>query len=148
MPGLGDEGAADLAALLGAHRDVLQIGIVRGEPAGRGGREREGGVDAPGLWIDLLHQGVGVGALELGELAPVEHARRQIVALGRQLLEHVGAGGIGAGLALLAAGQAHLVEQHLAQLLGRADVELMAGELVDLLLELGHALGEIVRQRV
>ena len=31
---LGHEGAADLAALLGAHRDVLQIGIGRGEPAG------------------------------------------------------------------------------------------------------------------
>ena len=34
VPRLGDEGAADAAAFLGADRDVLQVGIVRGEPAG------------------------------------------------------------------------------------------------------------------
>ena len=29
MAGLGDKGAADATALLGADRDVLQVGIVR-----------------------------------------------------------------------------------------------------------------------
>ncbi len=143
---LGDEGLADLAALLGAHRDVLQVGIGRGQPAGGGAGHVVGGVDAPVVGVDLLQQRVGIGALELGELAPVEHAGGQLV-LARQLLENVRAGGVGAGLAGLgAAGQLQLVEQHLAQLLGRADVEGMAGQSVDLLLQLDQARGEIGRQ--
>src|SRR5215475_12941502 len=103
---------------------------------------------AAGRRVDLLHQRVRIGALQLRQLAPLEHARRQVVTLRRQLLEHVGAGGVGAGLALLAGAQSHLVEQHVAQLLGRADVEGMAGEFVDLLLELGEALGEVARQAI
>ena len=103
MAGLGDEGAADLAALLRAHRDVLQIGIVGGDAARRCRGQREGGMDPAGRGIDLRHQRVGIGALELGELAPIEDPQRQIMALGRQLLQHIGAGRIGAGLALLAA---------------------------------------------
>ena len=35
---LGDEGGANLAAQLGANRNVLQIGIHRREPAGRRSR--------------------------------------------------------------------------------------------------------------
>ena len=144
MAGLGDEGAADLAALLRAHRDVLEIGIVGGDPPRRCGGEREGGMDPAGRGIDLRHQRVGISALELGELAPIEDPQRQIMALGRQLLQHIGAGGIGAGLALFARAEAELVEQHLAQLLGRADIEGTARELVDLALELGQALAEII----
>ena len=45
---LGDEGAADLAALLVAHRNVLQIGLGRRQPSGRGRGERVGRVDALG----------------------------------------------------------------------------------------------------
>ena len=41
-----DEGAADFAALRGADRDVLQIRVLRIEPAGGGGELVEGGVDA------------------------------------------------------------------------------------------------------
>ena len=40
------------------------------------------------------------------------------MALGGQFLKHLGAGGIGAGLALFAARQTHLIEQNLAQLFG------------------------------
>ena len=41
VPGVGDEGGADLAALLGADRDVLQVRLGRGQPPGRGrGRAR------------------------------------------------------------------------------------------------------------
>ena len=36
----GDEGGADFAAFLGADRDVLQVGIGRGEPARRGRSQR------------------------------------------------------------------------------------------------------------
>ena len=54
MPRLGDEGVADAAAFLGADRDVLQIGIVRRQPPGRGDRLRVAGVHAPGVRIDLV----------------------------------------------------------------------------------------------
>jgi len=118
------------------------LGLARREPPGRGDGELEAGVDAPGLGLDLADEGVGIGALELRQLAPVEDAARQVVGQG-ELLEHRGVGGIGAGLALLAAGEAELAEQHVAQLLRRADVELVAGEDIGLALELGHALGEV-----
>ena len=141
---LGDEGLADAPALLGPDRDVLQVGVGRRQPPGRGRRHGEGGVDPARVRVDLLDQGVGIGALQLGQLAPFQHLDRQFVALGGQGVEHVRAGRVGAGLALLAAAvQAHLVEQHLAQLLGRADGEGVAGQLVDLLLQLLDAPGEV-----
>ena len=40
-----DEAAADRPALVGADRDVLQVRVGRGQPAGRGHRLVEGGVD-------------------------------------------------------------------------------------------------------
>src|SRR6266478_3205595 len=43
----------------------------------------------------------------------------------RKLLEDRGIGAIGAGLALFAAGKPKLLEQHVAQLLGRADIEVI-----------------------
>ena len=75
-----------------------------------------------------------------------DHAR-QLVPGQRQLLEHLDPGGEGAGLGLAAlAAEVQLVEQDLAQLLGRAQVEAAAGELVGLGLEAGHALGELGRE--
>ena len=64
----------------------------------------------------------------------------------RQFFEDRGVGAVGAGLALLAAGQAELFEQHVAELLGRADVELVADGAEDRLLDLGDAPREIPRQ--
>ncbi len=63
-----------------------------------------------------------------------------------QFLEHVGAGGIGSRLPLLAARQLQVVEQDFAELLGRADIELVADDVVNLPLELADALGEILGQ--
>ena len=132
MAVLGDEGAADLAALLGADRDVLQVRIVRRQPAGRGRRHGVGGVHAAIGRIDLADQGVGVGAGQLLQLAPGEDRRGQRMALGGQRLEHVGAGRVAAGLGLARGGQALLLEQHLAQLLGRAEIEGAPGQPVGL----------------
>ena len=103
-------------------------------------------MDAAGLGVDVARQQVGIGRLELGELAPVEDAGGKLVAAGGKLVEHVGAGRPGAGLGLLAAGQAELAEQDVAELLGRADVEALAGELVDLVLEPAELLGELAGQ--
>ena len=130
MARLGDEGAADFAAFLGAHRNVLQIGLVRRHPPGQRVRQPVGRVDAAQFRVDLLDQRVGVGAFELGELAPVEHPRRQIVRQ-RQFFEDRRIGAVSAELVLAAARQAQFVEQHFAQLLGRADIEGVAGELMD-----------------
>ena len=93
-------------------------------------------------------QRVGIGRAQLGELPPLQHdvdqlARvlGQVLARG-QIVEQVGARLPLAGLGLAAAGQLQAVEQELAELLGRAQVELVPGKLVDLLLEPGDALGE------
>ncbi len=77
-----DEGAADAAALLGAHRDVLKVRIRAREPARARDRLVELGVDATGVRIDELDQAVGVGALELGELPVFEHDARKLMVLG------------------------------------------------------------------
>ena len=96
--------------------------------------------------MDISGQRVGIGALQLGEHAPIEHLARQIVAFGRQLLERRGVGAPGPGLSAPPARQTHLVEQDLAELLGRANIEVLSGKLPDLVLEPGDGLGEGQRQ--
>ena len=138
---------ADLAALRGADRDVLQVRLGRGQPAGRGRGQRIGGVDAPGLGMDVAGQRVGVGRFQLGQLPPVDDLARQLVAFGGEVLQHLrGRSTTAPVLVLRAAGQAHLAEQDVAELLGRADVEALAGQLVDLVLERRGALRELARQ--
>ena len=81
------EGAADLAAGFRADRDVLQVRLGRGQAARRGGGERERGVHPLGLGMHVLLQRVRIGRFQLGELAPFEDLRRQLVAGLRQLVE-------------------------------------------------------------
>ena len=83
-------------------------------------------------------QGVEVGVLELRQLAPALDLGDDLV-LVADLGEHAGVGRE-AGLAAALLGQAELVEEDLAELLRRADRELVAGELEDLALELGDPL--------
>src|SRR5262245_52146437 len=59
-----------------------------------------------------------------------------------QLLERSSVGAPGAGFGAAAARQAHLVEQDFAELLGRADIEILAGKLPDLVFEPRDGLGE------
>ena len=132
---VGYEGLANGAALARPHRDVLQIRLERGEPARGGGGERVGGVHAARLGVDIGGQCVGIGALELCEQAPIEDFARQLVALGGKLLERARIRAPGAGLGAPPSGQAHLVEQDLAELLRRADIEVLAGKLPDLVFE-------------
>ena len=121
-----DERLADLAALRGAHRDVLQVGVRAGEPAGRGDRLVEGGVD-PAVVVDHRDQRVDDG-LEPGDVAvPQQVPEQRVVGLLVQPRQRVGVGGV-AGLDLLGLRQAELLEQHRLQLLGRAEVELVADE--------------------
>ena len=145
LSGRGDEGLPDLPPGLGADRDVLEVGIGAGQSAGRGGGQLIGRMHAVGGRIGCLCQGVGIGAFELGQLAPVEDDPRQLMGLG-QGLEH---GGIRAPLSggrLLAAGQVHLAEQDLADLPRTGDVEGSAGDFMSARFQLGHSQSELGRQ--
>ena len=80
---------------------------------------------------------VEIGAFELGELAVLEDECGDDVVLG-EVFEDVLRGGDDFALAVLEwLGEIHLVEEDVAELLGRGDVEAMAGRGVD-------ALGEVV----
>ena len=127
----GDERAPDLAAELGADRDVLQVRIGAAQAPGGGDRLVEAGVHAPGRGMHQLRQRVDVGALQLVQPAPVENQPRQLVDE-RQLLEHLHRRRRRSRLAgLLERRQLQLLEQDLAELLRRVDVELLAGQLED-----------------
>ncbi len=100
----------------------------------------------------MFGQRIGVGALELGQLPPLQHfldeaARlvRQLL-VGREVIEQPGSGFPLARLGLLAARQLHPVEQDFTKLARGADVELCAGRLLDGILKAPELLGEVARQ--
>ncbi len=129
----GHEATPDRASQLGPDGNVLQVGVGAGQTAGRRGGLVKGRVDPTGCGIDQVRQGVEISALQLAELPPALDQRDDLV-LFTDLGEHPGVGRV-AGLALPLPGQAELLEEHLADLLGRADRELVAGQLMDLLLD-------------
>ena len=139
------EGAPELLALLGAHRDVVQVGAVRRNAAGPGHRLPEGRVDTP-VRGDLGQQGLAVGRAELLHLA-VGQQRINDRMIAPQALERLGIGRE-AGLGLLARGEAELVVEHGPQLGRRVDVELVAGVLLHLRLQRGGRLLQRVGDRL
>ena len=138
------EGRADRAAFRRAHRDVLQIGSSEDSRPVDGRGERIGGVHAARLGMDIGRAARRYRSiLSLASCAPVEHLARQLVPLGRQApraRRHRCSRR--RSWCLPAAGQAHLAEQDVAELLGRADIEVLAGKLADLVLEPRDGLGE------
>ena len=118
----GDERRSNLAAELGAHRDVLQVRLGRRQTAGRGDGLVERRVNSPVL-ADGLDQPLD-GRLHLLRLAerhqPLQE--RVIVGLG-QVLQLLGGGGV-ARLRLLGLRHAQLVEKHLLQLFRRPQIQL------------------------
>ena len=90
---------AEQAALVAAHRDVVQVGPVGAEPAGAGDGLVERGVDAP-VGRDLGEQPLAVGAPQLLDLAVLQQRADELGPLVAQLLERRGVGR-GAGLGLL-----------------------------------------------
>ena len=147
---LGDEGGADLAAFLGADRDVLQVGLGRGEAARRGGAERVAGVDAPRVGVDVGRQRVGVGRAQLGELAPLEHRVDQLarvvgqLLVGGEIVEQAGARLPLAGLGALAARQLAAGRTATRRAgAGEPRLNLWPTSAVDLLLEPRHACANV-----
>ena len=137
----GHERAPDPPAERRPDRDVLEVRVRRGEPAGRGHGLVERGVEAA-VGGHQGRQRVDVRRAQLGVDPPFE----QLVdhRMGRaQVLEDRRVGRV-AGLGPLALGQVELEEQDLLELLGTAEIELVPDVDVDLRLEprdLGGELG-------
>ena len=110
--------------------------------------QREGGVHPPGVRVDIAAAARRCRSTFSFESWRQSRMRaRQLVALRGQLLEHARRRWTTRpSRVLLAPRQAHLAEQDVAELLGRAEVERLAGELVDLVLQRRHALREIAGQ--
>ena len=142
--GLGDEAAADLAAELCADRDVLEIRIRARQPAGGRRSLVEGRVESARLGGDQSRERVEVGALQLRQLPPGLDLSDDLVLVADRR-QHAGVRRE-AGLAPALLAQAELVEEDPAELLGRADGELLAGELVDLALEPRDVLRNALRK--
>ena len=110
----------EAAAQLGSHGDILQIGLTGGNTAGTGLRLVEGGMDAPVHPHDL-EQALDIGGIQLlvGSVLQDVADDGGIVP---QALQRFGVGGITA-FRFFACGQAKILKQRLAQLLGAVDVD-------------------------
>ena len=135
----GDEGATELAPLLAADRDVVEVGLIRRQPARPGDGLVEAGVDAP-VGGDLGEEAVAVGRAQLLHL-PVAQEGVHDGVLAPEALQGPGVGGV-TGLGLLLGGQTELVEQDRPQLRRRVDPEGRPGKLLDLLVETLDLVGE------
>ena len=110
---------AQLAAQLGADRDVLQVGIVGRKPSGAGFGLVEAGVDAAVL-ADDLQKPFHIGRVQLLVGAELQDVLYQRVL--PQGFQRFGVGGP-APLRFFAVGQTHGIKQHFAQLLCAVWVE-------------------------
>ena len=110
----GNKSGADLTPVFGANWNVLQVRIVGRQPPGEHRRLAVGSMDPPGTGVDVGGERIGIGAHQLGQLAPVDNGAGEWHALQRQVFEHIGAGGPGAGLGLGAAFEPHLAEEDIA----------------------------------
>ena len=110
-----------------------RFGLMLASRPGRGVGLQERRVQ-PAVVADPGRQRVEVGLHELGQLAPALDLGDDLVLVADRL-QHAGVGRE-AGLAAALARQAELDEQHLGELLRRADHELLARQVPDLALEL------------
>ena len=144
MARLRNERAANLPSQLGAHGNVLQIRLRRAQAARGRAHLIKVGVHAA-LFVAKLNQRIDVGGAQLGILAVLQNLRTHRV-LFCQLLQHLRAGGV-ARAGLLGCGQAHALEQHLSQLLGRIEVDSLPRQLGDLVDQAGDGSVEGHAQR-
>ncbi|MNE06127.1 hypothetical protein D3C80_987080 [compost metagenome] len=102
-----------------------------------------GGVDTPGAGVDLLWQAIGVRALELAQGAVLhQHLGQREVHVGQFRQHRFGGGSLALG-GLVEHRHTELVVEDHAQLLGRTEVELLAGDLEGLAFQLGHFLAQL-----
>ena len=117
-----DERRADAAPELGAHGDVLQVGVRARQPARRGNRLVEARVNPAVVDVDELRQGIEVGRLELGQLAVLDDLGGDGMVVFELLEDFL----VGRPAVLVLLGLARIEPQHVEQdvpeLLGRVDV--------------------------
>ncbi len=146
VPRRRDERSADGASELGADRDVLEVGIARREPPGRGDRLIEPRVDAPRGGVHALRQRVDVRSFELVELAIREDARGQRVPLCERL-EDVGVRGPPALRRALSDRKLQVVEENLLELVARSQGEVAARDLLAIGLDVAKLLLDVATDR-
>ena len=135
----GNEHLPNLRPQLGAHRDVLEVGFRGGQPSGGGDGVLKAGVNPPVPGNDL-GQPFHIGGVELGQLAVLQNQVDNGV-MGAEFLQHLGAGGVPC-LGLFHRGQAQLLKENPAQLLGGVQIKFLPRLGPNLLLEGGNAGGE------
>ena len=144
-PPLGrHESPSDPPSLPGARRNVLQVGIDGRQPAGGGHGLLVRGMHPSGVRIDASWKCVGVAGLELGQVAELQNRFRQGMH-GGQFVQHRLRGGRLTGRGAAHRFKSQPVEQHVAELLRRAQVELPARLLERLLLQLLQLFGQFLR---
>ena len=130
------EGGADAPAFLFADGDVLEIGILAGQPSGGRAGLHVVRVKPSGLLVHQEGQGVHVGGLQLGELSVGEDPLGNGV-LGGEDLQHVHVRGK-SGLGLSHRRELAPGEKDLLKLLCGIDIESPPAQGVDLLLQFGE----------
>src|SRR5439155_6468496 len=83
LPAPGDERFADFLAALGTNWDVLQVGLLRIEPASRCHHLIVGGVDATGLWPNGRRQSISVRGFQLRRRAMLKQALNDLMVRGQ-----------------------------------------------------------------
>ena len=91
----------------------------------------------PLVFIKQSQQSVGICRFQFAQGAPVQNSRRKFVALGGKVFQNVGAGLPGSGRGLFALG-AEFAKENISDLFRRADVKLLARQLVNLLFIVAH----------
>ena len=128
-----------------------KFGSDDAKPPRRRRGQRVAGVNAAAL-VDVRRQRVGVGRLQLGQLPPFDHGVDEAARVvgqffvGGEIIEQTGARFPLAGFGFLAARKFQIVEQEFAELLGRRQIELVAGELIDFFFEPRRALRKCAGQ--
>ena len=142
----GDEGGADALAAVGAHGDVLEVGVGGGEAPGVGEGLVEGGVDAAVGGADVLGEAVDIGVFELHAGAPIEEEVDDGVAVA-DFEEELFVGGIlAAGGALDGGVERQFAKEELAHLLGAGEVDASTGEAAELQLQADNLALELVAE--
>ena len=119
----GHEGLADFAALGGADRNVLQVGVRAGKPSCRRKRLVERGVDPAVAGTHIRREGLDVGAKQFPQAAIRKYGLDDGTAV-RELLKRLFIGRPVAFAWLFRLGvELEFLEYDLPYLLGRIDVE-------------------------
>jgi hypothetical protein len=133
-----DERLANAPAFAGAHRNVLQVRVIRCQAPGYRHGLRVIRVHAACLRVDHARQLVGVGRLQFRQATVFQQDLRQRIVFG-ELLQHFFVGGRRAAGCLLDHRELQLLEEDLPDLLRRAEVEFAAGEQIGFRLQFDQA---------